>query len=129
MKTPSDTAAFDRTLRSTPQAALGLAGGSLLDVTAEGSAATAPVLRCEKPSPTGTATTSPQPTTAPTTAAPTTAAPTTAPVTHAPVEQAGVTPGLAYTGSSLGGPLGLAALLLLAGAAAILTTRRRGAHR
>ena len=129
LKTPSDTAAFDRTLRSTPQAALGLAGGSLLDVTAEGSAATAPVLRCEKPSPTGTATTSPQPTTAPTTAAPTTAAPTTAPVTHAPVEQAGVTPGLAYTGSSLGGPLGLAALLLLAGAAAILTTRRRGAHR
>ena len=129
LKTPSDTAAFDRTLRSTPQAALGLAGGSLLDVTAEGSAATAPVLRCEKPSPTGTATTSPQPTAAPTTAAPTTAAPTTAPVTHAPVEQAGVTPGLAYTGSSLGGPLGLAALLLLAGAAAILTTRRRGAHR
>jgi hypothetical protein len=128
VKSPKDTNAFDRMVRATPQATLGLAGGSLLDATVEGSAATAPVLKCAKPSPTATATStatvSPEPT-----VAPSTATPSAAPVTHAPVAEAAAAPGLAYTGSSLGGPLSLAVLLLLAGAAAILAARRRGAHR
>ena len=124
LKSPTDIDAFERALRSTPQATLGLAGGSLLDATAEGSAATAPVLKCAKPSATATATVSPKPT-----VAPSTAGPSVAPVNHTPAAPADAAPGLAYTGASLTGPLSLAALLLLAGGAAILTTRRRGAHR
>ncbi|KRE43485.1 hypothetical protein ASG74_01140 [Knoellia sp. Soil729] len=130
LKSPTNIKAIDRALRATPQATLGLAGGSLLDATAEGSAATAPVLKCAKPSSTATATSTTSPTP---TVAPSTAGPSAAPVNHTPVAQPvaqpDTAPGLAYTGASLGGPLSLAALLLLAGAAAILAARRRGAHR
>ncbi|WP_353953297.1 hypothetical protein V6K52_07705 [Knoellia sp. S7-12] len=134
LKSPTDQKAYDQLLRSTPQATLGLAGSSLLDVTAEGAKSSAPVLACAGPSPTPTVSATPTvtptvtPTTAPTTTAPVTAAPTTKPSGPAGTTMPGTGAGLAYTGASVAGPLGLAALLLLAGAATILFARRRGAH-
>lgn len=127
LKAPTNTDAFERVLRATPQATLGLAGGSLLDVTAEGSAATAPVLSCPKPSQT------PTPTTAPSTTPKPTAAPVGsggAPAADAPDAPAAVpanpNPGLAYTGASPALPVGIGAALLLIGAATVLLARRRG---
>lgn len=122
LTSPTDSDAFPRLLRATPQATLGLAGSSLLDVTADGSAATAPVLSCASPTPTPSAT----PTVAPSTTAPP-ATPTT-PAGSGSTSAPTPGPGLAYTGTSLTGPLSIAALLLLAGAATILLARRRGAH-
>lgn len=120
LKEPTNTAAIDKLLRSTPQATLGLAGGNLLDVTAEGATASAPAPTCATPTPT---------TPAPATKAPTrtTAAPVGHPVTDGPAAS-GDPRALAYTGASPVLPLAIAALLLLAGAAAILVSRRRGAH-
>jgi hypothetical protein len=109
--TPTSTAAIDRTLRATPQATLGLAGDSLLTVTADGADATAPTLSCA----TTTTTTAP--------AAPTTRTddPATAP--------ASATPGsLAFTGSNIAAATILGLVLLLTGVAAIVLSRRKGAH-
>lgn len=132
LKSPTDGEAYPKVLRATPQATLGLAGGSLLDVTAEGAQASAPALSCTSPSPTPTPTATPTvtvtPMAAPTTPAPTTPAPTTAPPSPAGTTPPSSGPGLAYTGASVGWPLSIAALLLLAGAATLLLARRRGAH-
>ncbi|MEO7269703.1 MAG: prenyltransferase/squalene oxidase repeat-containing protein [Knoellia sp.] len=122
LKSPTDKDAYPRLLRATPQSTLGLAGGSLLDVTADGSAASAPVLACPKPTPT--------PTVTPTvTATPTTTDPGTTPTSSASSVPSTSGPGLAYTGASVAWPLTIGALLLLAGGATILLARRRGAHR
>lgn len=128
-KAPNDQNTIDRMLRATPQTTLALASGSLLDVTVDGSSATAPSPTCSTgtstPSPSGSTSTPPG-TTSPTgTSGPTTGAPTGTPDTTPP--SAGG-PGLAYTGGSPIAPLALAALLLLAGAAAVLVARRRGVH-
>jgi hypothetical protein len=107
--TPGNTAALDRALRATPQATLGLAGDSLLTVTAEGSAATAPTLSCA----TTTTTTSPASST------------TTATV----ADPASATPGeLAFTGSNVAALTMLGAMLLLGGVGAIVLARRKGVH-
>jgi len=124
LKAPADKEAYPRLLRATPQATLGLAGGSLLDVTAEGSAATAPVLSCPKPTTTPSTTPSVTPTGTPTT----TTGPSTTPISSTPSAPTASGPGLAYTGASVAGPLAIGALLLLAGAATLLVARRRGAH-
>jgi hypothetical protein len=117
--TPGNTAALDRALRATPQAALGLAGGSLLTVTADGAAATAPTLGCAATSTTTTSTTTTTTSTAPTTADPSS--------TSAPAGSA--TPGnLAFTGSDVAPMLLLALVLLCVGAGALVVARRKGAH-
>lgn len=123
---PTNTEAVDKLLRSTPQATLGLAGGNLLDVTADGATATAPTLTCATAKPTATPTT-------------TTPGPTSTGGTHGSGTSGGTdgsnvsgprasVPDLAYTGAAPVLPLSIAVLLLLAGAATILVTRRRGAH-
>ncbi|KGN34731.1 peptidase [Knoellia sinensis KCTC 19936] len=132
LKTPGDQEAIDKMLRATPQSTLALAGGSLLDVTVEGTKASAPSVPCStSPSPTGTSAPTPTETTPGTgtgsgTATPSATAPTGSnPSTTAPATAG---PGLAYTGGSPVAPLTLAVLLLLAGAATILASRRRGAR-
>lgn len=109
--TPTNTAAIDRALRATPQATLGLAGGSLLTVTADGAATTAPTLACATTSTTTTTTTT-------TVASPTSSAPA-----------ASATPGsLALTGSDVAPLLLLAVGLLCLGAGALAVAGRKGAH-
>lgn len=117
--TPGNTAALDRALRATPQATLGLAGGSLLTVTAEGAAATAPTLSC--PSTPSTTTTTTRPAASTTTAA--------APVPADLGDPGSATPGnLAFTGADVAAATLLGALLLLAGVGAIVLARRKGVH-
>lgn len=116
---PTTTAAIDRALRATPQATLGLAGDSLLTVTAEGAAASAPTLDCRTTSTTTTSTTTSTTTTSST------------PQTGAadPADPASATPGsLALTGTNVAALTLLGALLLLAGAGAIVLARRKGVH-
>jgi hypothetical protein len=109
--TPGNTAALDRALRATPQATLGLAGDSLLTVTAEGSAATAPTLSC------------------PTTTTTTTSSPASSTTTGTVVDPASATPGeLAFTGSNVAALTMLGAMLLLGGVGAIVLARRKGVH-
>ncbi|KGN39152.1 prenyltransferase/squalene oxidase repeat-containing protein [Knoellia subterranea] len=126
---PSDKDAFDKLLRATPQATLGLAAGSLLDVTSEGSVATAPALTCTTtPTPTGSASPSATPTATSSvtpTQTPSTTGSATPTATQSPTAGG---PGLAYTGASVVWPLTVGAALLLAGAATLLVARRRGAH-
>lgn len=112
---PGNTAALDRALRATPQATLGLAGDSLLTVTAEGAAAPAPTLTCSStPSTTTTTTTLPS---------------TTTTTTPAVADPASATPGaLAFTGSNVAALTLLGAMLLLVGAGAIVLARRKGVH-
>lgn len=111
------TAAFDRALRATPQATLGLAGGSLLTVTADGGTATAPTLGCAATSTTTTSSST-------TSTTPTSADPGTS---SAPAGSA--TPGnLAFTGSNVAASLLLALALLSVGAVALVIARRKGAH-
>src|SRR5205085_2879860 len=101
---PTTTAAIDRALRATPQATLGLAGDSLLTVTAEGAAATAPTLDCRSTSST-TSTTSPATST-------TTTSSTPGGGTGDPADPGSATPGsLALTGSNVAALTLLAALL------------------
>ena len=118
--TPGNTAALDRALRATPQSTLGLAGDSLLTVTAEGAAATAPTLSC-----------STTPSTTTTTSAPATTTTTTpaAPEGPAPADPASAVPGdLAYTGADVAAMTLLGTLLLLTGVGAIVLARRKGVH-
>lgn len=125
---PGDTAALDRALRATPQATLGLAGGDLLTVTADGAGTAAPSPTCPvTPSSSTTSTTTTSTTTAAAPAAPaaTTAA---APAAQAPAA-ASATPGsLAFTGADIAATALLGLLLLLGGIAAIVLARRKGAH-
>jgi LPXTG-motif cell wall-anchored protein len=111
----------DSDLRATPQATLGLAGDSLLTVTADGAAATAPTLDC----PPSTTTTTTRPATSTTTT--TSAAPATS--SNEPADPASAAPGsLALTGTDVAAMTLLGALLLLAGAGAIVLARRKGVH-
>jgi hypothetical protein len=111
------TAALDRAIRATPQATLGLAGGSLLTVTPDGAASTAPTLSCAATS--TTTTTSSTTSTTPTSADPGTSSP--------PAGSA--TPGnLAFTGSNVAAMLLLALALLGVGSGALVIVRRKGAH-
>ncbi|GAA2168612.1 prenyltransferase/squalene oxidase repeat-containing protein [Pedococcus bigeumensis] len=115
---PKTTAAIDRALRATPQATLGLAGGSLLTVTADGASAIAPALDC----PASTTTTMSPASSTSTSATPGTGA-------DDPADPASATPGaLAFTGSNVAALTLLGALLLLAGATAIVLARRKGVH-
>jgi hypothetical protein len=109
--------ATDRALRATPQATLGLAGGSLLTVTSDGAAAAAPATpTCIAPTTQPPATTS-DPTTS--TAAP--ADPADPPASATPDE-------LAFTGSNVAAMSLLGLVLLGVGAAALVLSRRKGAH-
>ena len=120
--TPTNTKAIDRALRATPQATLALAGGSLLTVTADGAAATAPTLTCSTTPATTTSTTT---TTGVAGTRPTTAEPASA----VPADPASATPGsLAYTGADVAATSLLGALLLLVGACAVVLARRKGVH-
>ncbi len=114
----SATAPADTDLRATPQAALGLAGGTLAAVTSDGAVAgtTAPVCAARTSSTSSAGSAEP-------------AAATTAGSTAG--STAGDPGSLAYTGALVGGPLLLAALLVLGGLTALVTgslLRRRGAH-
>lgn len=111
---PGNTEAVDRALRATPQATLALAGGSLLDVTADGAEDGAPTLSCPAPS-----TTSPRPTTA------AAAVPSDPPVTSAGSASPGA---LAFTGANAAATVLLGVALLVAGALALVVSRRKGAH-
>ena len=113
---PTNTAVIDRALRATPQATLGLAGGSLLDVTGDGAEAGAPTLAC----PAATTTSSTSATT------PTTPAGADAPAD--PPAASAVPGALAFTGADVAAPAILGLVLLLAGVGAIVLARRRGAH-
>ncbi|KRF24475.1 prenyltransferase/squalene oxidase repeat-containing protein [Phycicoccus sp. Soil803] len=115
---PTTTAAIDRALRATPQATLGLAGDSLLTVSADGAAATAPTLDCR------TSTTT---TTSPATSTSTSSAPSTG--SNDPADPGSATPGsLALTGTDVAAMSLLGTLLLLAGVGAIVLARRKGVH-
>ena len=113
---PTTTAAIDRALRATPQATLGLAGDSLLTVTADGASATAPTLDCRTTSTTTT-----------TSSTSTSSTPSTG--SNDPADPASATPGsLALTGTNVAAMSLLGTLLLLAGAGAIVLARRKGVH-
>jgi hypothetical protein len=115
---PTTTAAIDRALRATPQATLGLAGDSLLTVTADGATATAPTLDCR----TSTTTTSPATSTTSSTSTPATG-------DADPADPASAAPGsLALTGTNVAAMVLLATLLLLGGAGALVLARRKGVH-
>ncbi len=108
----------DSDLRSTPQATLGLAGGTLAAVTSSDASASAPAMVCAAP-PSPTTTTTPTSTTSATGAPPSRSATADAAV-------------LAYTGASVTLPALLGLGLVAIGAAAMLLSARfryRGARR
>ena len=126
--TRSTTVPSDTDLRATPQAALALAGGSLVDTLAPGVESAAPATQCPpvatrepvvvvSSTPTGTPTS---------TVAPTQPAGGSDPSTTVDAASTG---SLAQTGTDLLLPalLGLA-LVVLGGVAVFASTRRRGAH-
>jgi hypothetical protein len=120
-KDPASQDLLDKSLRATPQATLGLAGGSLLTVTADGAQKSAPTPSC----PASTTTTSTTTTATATTKPAATTATATQPAAPAP----SATPGnLAFTGSNVTAMLLLAVIMLLAGAASLVLARRKGAH-
>ncbi len=149
--TRSTTTVRDSDLRATPQAALALAGGSLLSVTSAGAATGLPEFGCTTPT-----TTSPSPstTTTPTSgsgstssAAPATSAPPSTTTAAAgaggsgadPTPSAAATVGsaaaavsgpaaLAQTGSDVLLPVLSGLALVVLGALALWASRRRGAH-
>jgi hypothetical protein len=152
--TRSTATVQDSDLRATPQAALALAGGSLLTVTSAGAAAGLPQHACAAPA-TSTPTTSAPATstgtssaTATTSSTPVTSAPvTSAPVASAPAATTTTTAGtsapprpsssttavastgaLAQTGSNLLVPVLVGVALVVLGAVAVRGSRRRGAH-
>ncbi|MFC7489248.1 MULTISPECIES: hypothetical protein [unclassified Knoellia] len=135
------TANLEKAIRATPQAVLGLVGGSLVTVENDGMAAGTTATPCAAPTTSSTATPTPSVSTTPTVTGPPTSGPTTGgptaggPATGDPISPEAGGPavdvpgqGLAYTGASPRMPLLIAVLLLLAGAATILVSRRRGAH-
>ncbi|NYG08040.1 hypothetical protein BJ986_002527 [Phycicoccus badiiscoriae] len=125
---PTTTAALDRALRATPQATLGLAGGSLLTVTGEGATATAPTLSC-RPTPPTTPSTTTTTTTRPASSTSTTAAAPVPADLGASGDPGSATPGnLAFTGADVAAATLLGAMLLVAGVGAILLARRKGEH-
>ena len=118
---PTDTKSIDRALRATPQSTLALAGGSLLDVSADGAADTAPTLDCRS---TSTTTTKPA-----TSTSSSTTSTTPGGGSGDPVDPASAAPGsLALTGTNVAAMTLLATLLLLTGVGAIVLSRRKGVH-
>ena len=135
----------DSDLRATPQAALALAGASLLSVGSAGSAAGLPAFECATPTtsaPTtstaasGSETTSSEPTSS-TASAPSTSTTSSAaaagsdtdPSTTSAAAVAGAGPAaLAQTGSNPLLPATVGLLLVVLGALAVWGSRRRGAH-
>jgi hypothetical protein len=146
----STTTVADSDLRATPQAALALAGGSLLSVSSADSSAGLPTFACTTPTTTtpapSTTTTSPtagsggsssSAPASPATGSATTSAATGGVVTDDPTTTAAVvaagssTSGptsLARTGSNPLLPLLAGLVLVVVGAAAVWGSRRRGAH-
>ncbi len=140
--TRSTTVPSDSDLRATPQATLGLAGGSLVTVVAPGVEDAAPAATCP-PAPTREPVVAP-PTTTPTPSPSTTTRPTSSggstqgaggsggaggsdPSTT--VDAAAPTGSLAQTGSDVLAPVLLGLLLVLVGGIAVwFGTRRQGAH-
>jgi len=136
--TRSTTVPTDSDLRATPQAALGLAGSSLVSVLAPGIANPAPSTTCP-PAPTRAPVVAPPTSTTTPTATPTkTVHPTTSGGAHpqgaggsdpSTTVDASATGSLAQTGSDLLAPVVLGLLLVVVGGFAIYaSTRRRGAH-
>ncbi|KRE53949.1 prenyltransferase/squalene oxidase repeat-containing protein [Phycicoccus sp. Soil748] len=121
---PGDTAALDRALRATPQATLGLAGGTLLSAGSDGATTVVPAPTCP------TSATSTTSTATATTGAPTgSAAGTNAPAAPAGAPAASATPeALAFTGADVAMTALAGLLLLLVGAAALVLARRKGVH-
>jgi hypothetical protein len=120
--TRSTTTPSDTDLRATPQAALALAGGSLVDAAAPGVEDAPAATVCPAPPVTTTTTT----TTSPAASTTTTAA---APVPADLGDPGSATPGnLAFTGADVAAATLLGALLLLAGVCAIVLARRKGVH-
>ncbi len=134
-KTSTEAKALDRALRATPQATLGLAGGSLLTVTADGASSTAPTLSCPAPSPTTATSSTTTPTTS--TASSTTTSSTSAATTPSSIDggngsanaPASATPSaLAFTGADISAYVIAGLLLLVAGVGALVLARRKGVH-
>ncbi|MBM6399038.1 hypothetical protein [Phycicoccus sonneratiae] len=119
----STTVPADTDLRATPQAALLLAGGDLLDTLAEGSEPAPPATVCPA-QPTSTPTTTPTSGTDPSTTAPAGDGGST-PSTPVAAAPAGA---LAQTGTDPLLPVLLGFALVLLGAVAVVASRRRGAH-
>jgi hypothetical protein len=150
--TRSTTTPTDSDLRATPQAALALAGGSLVDTLAPGVVGAAPGTTCP-PSATRAPVVAPTPTptTSPSGTPSSTATPTGGSTgsagsggdggsdaagavgsdssgSAATSGSTGTTGSLAQTGSDLLLPVGLGLALVLVGALAVAASRRRGAH-
>ena len=115
--TRSATAPSDTDLRATPQATLGLAGQSLLSVTADGATSGTTSTPC---------TTTP-PTTTPTSGTDPTEGSGSGDSLGTDVAS-GPTGSLAQTGTDLLLPVGVGLALVLLGALAVVASRRRGAH-
>ncbi len=114
----SATAPQDSDLRATPQAALGLAGGTLASVTADGAAAGTTAMVCAAPT-TSTGSSS------------STSTDASAPATSASAGADAASGELAYTGASVAEPVGLGLALLGSGIVALAMgslIRRRGVH-
>ena len=137
--TLSTTVPSDSDLRATPQATLGLAGGSLVTVVAPGvedaePATTCPPAPTRQPvvaTPTTTPTSSPSTTTRPTSGGGSTqgGAGSGGSDPSTTVDAAAATGSLAQTGSDVLAPVLLGLLLVLAGGLAVwFSTRRQGAH-
>jgi hypothetical protein len=126
--TPGDTAALDRALRATPQATLGLAGGTLLSVGSDGATSAVPAPSCPTTS-TSTTSTTTATTGVPTGSAPGTSAAAAPAGTPGEAPAASATPGaLAFTGADVAMTALAGLVLLLVGAAALVLARRKGAH-
>ena len=121
--TRSTTTPSDTDLRATPQGALGLAGGSLVDALVEEgqdppAATECPAEPTTTSEPTSTGGSSPTTTTPP---AGSDGGETVSPVASGP-------DALAQTGSDLLWPVGAGLVLVAAGALTVAASRRRGAH-
>ena len=130
--TRSTTVPTDSDLRATPQATLGLAGGSLVDAVAPGVEGAAPGSTCP-PVPTRQPVTVAGPTTTPSASIGPTSGGDPTPGATVSDPSASVTSAatgsLAQTGTDPLVPAGLGLLLVLAGALAVwASSRRRGAH-
>lgn len=154
--TRSTSAVSDSDLRATPQAALALAGRSLLTVSSDGSGAALPAFTCPTVTPTATSSTGSGSGSTSTSGSGTgsgsngsgsarppqtsTSGGSTSPVGALAADggagdpaTAGVSAGatadrLAQTGSDVLWPVGLGLLLVVVGSLAVVVSRRRGAH-
>ncbi|HET7761532.1 MAG TPA: LPXTG cell wall anchor domain-containing protein [Phycicoccus sp.] len=156
--TRSTSTVGDSDLRATPQAALALAGRSLLTVSSDGSGAALPAFTCPTVTPTSTPTPTPTSSTGPGSGSTSTSGSGTGsgatgsgsarpPQTSTssgstsplgavaadggagdPATAGATADRLAQTGSDVLWPVGLGLLLVVVGALAVVVSRRRGAH-